>query len=832
MNHIAIRSKDEMYIYEEKDLNHELLTMLFINNPYKVIYVTKEKALYGGITLGDFVRYLKGNRDLIQTRMTFLYEDTKEKAHEILDQPGGKIRCVPIVNSQNEIVYEYYRTDMLLNSVDIEFVKKYQSSKKDTKLTNLLQMHGFKNAILINETDYNKDIYSIVLELLQDSKLSFVEMSFSELTKKRASITFDDTIILDVDSVYNRSYLKGLYYRKYKLQYINYGKIVFFLDNTTYGDFEDNYKSSVNLLGSIYGDIIICGINSIALSIYERLVHRKNNLVHLSNHDDLVWNDKEQCYHFVNAPFVPELIISCDFMIHQSYVLFDQSKILHMPIQAFYSEALGNSDFCDFDIAYNIIPKLTANGVIPIVIDSPNQGLSMIENKEALRNIKDRGFLWDVSVGKIDVENLDAQSKKELKKFMTYEDYIEVLQEHNNLPLSMRRGYPEIENFNGDFYNVYNNKRLTVGSSRNNDKNKVRMFGACITFGIVVKDEDTIASRLQMLLDGEFCVENYGNFYMSQCFKMRLCDYKPGDIVIIIVLNSSHHYKERGINTHSIINAYNRIPALEENIWDTLLHINRNLSPYIAEELNAIINEYKQKLSLEDRNTVEGFTFKNENIIGSNSISAIEEWLRSIKRFEDTKDKRIGSIVMNCNPFTYGHKYLIQTAIEKVEYLYIFVVEENKSFFSFEDRIAMVRLGVEDLNQNNNIKVLPSGSFIISSTTMPGYFEKDQLQEVIVDMTDDVEIFAKHIAPYLNITIRFAGEEPLDKFTNQYNDTMREILPRNGIEFFVIGRKELDGEPISASRVRKKLKVKDFESIKRMVPITTYKYLKRNYNYH
>ena len=100
-----------------------------------------------------------------------------------------------------------------------------------------------------------------------------------------------------------------------------------------------------------------------------------------------------------------------------------------------------------------------------------------------------------------------------------------------------------------------------------------------------------------------------------------------------------------------------------------------------------------------------------------------------------------------------------------------------------------------------NVEVLPSGKFIISQRTFSGYFSKEELQDAVVDSSEDVEIFGKEIAPTLGITVRFAGEEPTDNVTRQYNETMREILPRYGIEFREIPRKTFDGKPISASTV-------------------------------
>ncbi len=182
---------------------------------------------------------------------------------------------------------------------------------------------------------------------------------------------------------------------------------------------------------------------------------------------------------------------------------------------------------------------------------------------------------------------------------------------------------------------------------------------------------------------------------------------------------------------------------------------------------------------------------------------------------------------MNCNPFTLGHQYLVEYAAAKVARLYIFVVEEDRSEFPFADRIELVRQGVKNFP---NVEVLPSGKFIISQQTFSGYFNKAELQDVQVDSSEDVEIFGREIAPTLGITIRFAGEEPKDNVTRQYNETMKRILPRYGVEFQEIPRKSFDGEFISASSVREALKRGDFDKIKKFVPESTFNYLREQFS--
>lgn len=204
----------------------------------------------------------------------------------------------------------------------------------------------------------------------------------------------------------------------------------------------------------------------------------------------------------------------------------------------------------------------------------------------------------------------------------------------------------------------------------------------------------------------------------------------------------------------------------------------------------------------------------------------IAEWMESIRcRSFDLLDN-VGAIVMNCNPFTLGHLHLIDYASKRVDALYIFVVQENRSFFPFEDRIRLIKQGVAGLPRK--IHVVPSGEFIISNFSFPGYFAK---QEAIApaDSTTDIVIFGSVIAPGLHIKHRFVGEEPSCIVTNDYNETMDFLLPDMGVAVHRIPRKEFSrGQAISASVVREALQNNDHALIQTLVPPTTYDYLVAN----
>ncbi len=180
----------------------------------------------------------------------------------------------------------------------------------------------------------------------------------------------------------------------------------------------------------------------------------------------------------------------------------------------------------------------------------------------------------------------------------------------------------------------------------------------------------------------------------------------------------------------------------------------------------------------------------------------------------------IGAAVMNCNPFTKGHRYLIETAAKECDHLYVFVLSEDKSQFSAADRLELVKLGTQDLR---NVTVLPTGPYLISSATFPTYFLPDRDQAGAIQCKLDIEIFLKYFVPRFHITRRYVGTEPLSPLTEQYNQALRENLGE--IELRELPRLEHPGGPISATTVRALLGTGQPEQLRALVPETTYAYL-------
>ena len=184
----------------------------------------------------------------------------------------------------------------------------------------------------------------------------------------------------------------------------------------------------------------------------------------------------------------------------------------------------------------------------------------------------------------------------------------------------------------------------------------------------------------------------------------------------------------------------------------------------------------------------------------------------------NTTPPRGGVVVMNCNPFTLGHRYLIEQAAKQVERLYVMVVKEDCSIFAYTERKAMVEQGVADIE---NVNVIDGSDYAISRATFPTYFLKRLDDAADTQMLLDLDLFRRHIAPALGATVRFVGTEPTDQLTRRYNQLMHEALK----DVREINRLEKDGNAVSASRVRKAMEEGDMNTIRQLVPPTTLPYI-------
>lgn len=181
---------------------------------------------------------------------------------------------------------------------------------------------------------------------------------------------------------------------------------------------------------------------------------------------------------------------------------------------------------------------------------------------------------------------------------------------------------------------------------------------------------------------------------------------------------------------------------------------------------------------------------------------------------------RVGAVVMNANPFTLGHQYLLETAAADCDVLHLFMVSEDASLVPFAVREKLIHEGSAHLG---NLVYHTTDHYLISSATFPSYFLKDSETVIRSQAALDTELFIK-IAHALGITVRYVGEEPFSEVTNIYNEVMAQRLCAAQIGLRILPRKTQNGKAISASQVRQALHGGQLEALRGLVPETTYAY--------
>lgn len=228
---------------------------------------------------------------------------------------------------------------------------------------------------------------------------------------------------------------------------------------------------------------------------------------------------------------------------------------------------------------------------------------------------------------------------------------------------------------------------------------------------------------------------------------------------------------------------------------------------------------------------------------GRGGLPEYKKYLASLAR-----PGRNGAIVMNANPFTKGHRYLVEQAASQVDNLYVIVVKEDRSRFPYVERKAMIEAGCAGLD---NVVVCEGSDYAISAATFPTYFLKKLDDATDTQIALDLNLFVNHIAKPLGVTVRFAGSEPEDALTRRYNELMAEILPgtsvavvrqdhqpdselvegsavrqaRRPIDFVEIPRLEQKGKPLSATSLRRALDKGGFKEAMEYIPKSTAPYL-------
>jgi len=199
-----------------------------------------------------------------------------------------------------------------------------------------------------------------------------------------------------------------------------------------------------------------------------------------------------------------------------------------------------------------------------------------------------------------------------------------------------------------------------------------------------------------------------------------------------------------------------------------------------------------------------GVTFINDKLKEINKIL-------NNKFGEINQNTDLGCVVINGNPITNGHMHIIEEASRNHKLVVLFVVEEDKSEFTFEERFSFAYLSTMRLG---NVCVIPSSKYIVSSSTFPSYFLKDETEVSEQYSKIDALIFKEYFMKQLFIKKRYVGTETISKMVN-YNNILKETLQD---KLVIMERLQENNEVISASKVRSLLKENKIEEALLYVP--------------
>lgn len=396
-----------------------------------------------------------------------------------------------------------------------------------------------------------------------------------------------------------------------------------------------------------------------------------------------------------------------------------------------------------------------------------------------------------------------------------------------------------LHDFEAEFVNVVGNKRCTTGVPQAAGR-RVLVLGGSDVYGFGADDERTIPSFLQKMLNEAeptgFRVENHGlrgnplPVCMTNLFQTQI---QPGDVVILFgypKLIEKPSFLE-DLECHHM--DFSRPHDLGEVFIDHS-HVGPRGNEFIAGKLVDIVRQQPAgapAAESEETPAPPSIDFI-KYLIYRNSADTVEstglkDYVEYVTKIGAERSGLCGSVAVNCNPMTLGHLHLLEYAASKVDHLYVFVIEEDLSFFAFKHRLEMVEKGLAHLP---NVTVLRGGRYICTQLTYPEYFSKEDVSEVKADASMEAWFFSEYIAKAMGISIIFLGHEPTCNVTRQYNAKMSDILPKYGITVDIIPRiSSPRGDIISASSVRRLLAARDFDGIREIVPEATYRVLKEHY---
>ncbi len=244
---------------------------------------------------------------------------------------------------------------------------------------------------------------------------------------------------------------------------------------------------------------------------------------------------------------------------------------------------------------------------------------------------------------------------------------------------------------NSRLVNIENGVRRTICQPEIYE-GTIYFLGGCTVWGWLVEDQYTIPSLIQKYINQsgrKYRVVNLGNNYIQADNLLESIQVEENDIFVLLFPFITDKIQEE-LPVIEISERFNKCRKEKydnaECFFNMIQHSGTNgniiYSEIIFEELEQHLPDDAEGRKQQVNNLYHVFQpdFRDLDI-----LYKYKEYLKELddraREAAFDKNKRIGGIVMNCNPFTLGHKYLVEYAAREMDYLYLFVVEEDLSFF-------------------------------------------------------------------------------------------------------------------------------------------------------
>ena len=380
--------------------------------------------------------------------------------------------------------------------------------------------------------------------------------------------------------------------------------------------------------------------------------------------------------------------------------------------------------------------------------------------------------------------------------------------------------FTRLKDCEGPYFNVVDGERVTPGQP-SDAQHTIYFFGPCIAIGSYVEDRHTIESFLQKRLNEtgyHYKVVNCGCYETryQEMVHITSTPMKPGDIIVAHIENRDFP-KTTTIDLMDLLDAHD-VPS--EWLLDMPMHCNHKVNEIYANEIfNHMVAEGTLKL---DENENLDPT-KVEPVMLSRDLAVNSLYLDLyFNDFHPKEGMTVGSIGMHGNPFTLGHRYLIETASKQVDRLFVLLIGDELGIFSYPERFAMAVDATSDLD---NVTIVSGGPFQATRNVFRDYFVKINPSDMTKSALADTLIYAEVIAKRLGITHRFLGDEKHNPKMDFFNKLLLETLPKYGITAVELPRLAVHGHSISASTSRNAAIEGDLETLLDNVPAVTLKYL-------